>query len=211
MITYTGTRIEPENRFDGKYSDAPPNILDIGVALGRMPRWAGATRVWWSVLHHSLLVSEIIARRKGSERLQLLGLLHDAHEAITGDVPAFWKPIALKTNQMRLDRLIRDGFDIDDPTEAEDELVKEADEIALRLEAEALGPVGILAHLEPYQGDDFIDLRYGLEDLRTYAPAPNDSADGPQSPLVLLFLKRFAAIIRAGNRSPIDQPTSSQE
>lgn len=208
MITYTGTRIEPPSKFDGAY-DAAPDILSIAVALGRMPRWAGAGRVWFSVLHHLLLVARLMRLHKHSDRMILLGMLHDAHEAVTGDVPAFWKPVSLKVWQRHLDTRIYDFLGIDPPTEDEEETIAEYDELSLRLEAEIVGPVSALVHIAPAD-PKLLDERYIVHGIRNTWPAPNDSADGPSSPLVLAFLKEFATVIRSGSASPVDQTPQSQ-
>ncbi len=56
-------------------------IEDIARALAYQPRWAGATRTFYSVAEHSIMVSRLVPGP-----LALSGLLHDADEAITGDI-----------------------------------------------------------------------------------------------------------------------------
>jgi len=56
-------------------------IEDIARALAYQPRWAGATRTFYSVAEHSIMVSRLVP-----EKLALSGLLHDSDEAITGDI-----------------------------------------------------------------------------------------------------------------------------
>lgn len=56
-------------------------IGDIARALAYQPRWAGATRTFYSVAEHSVMVSRLVPGP-----LALSGLLHDADEAITGDI-----------------------------------------------------------------------------------------------------------------------------
>lgn len=55
-------------------------LSDIGDALASINRAAG--RFKWSVAQHSMLVAALMP-----EGLRLEGLLHDAHEAYTGDIP----------------------------------------------------------------------------------------------------------------------------
>jgi 5'-deoxynucleotidase YfbR-like HD superfamily hydrolase len=56
-------------------------IEDIARALAYQPRWAGATRTFYSVAEHSIMVSRLVP-----DQLALSGLLHDSDEAITGDI-----------------------------------------------------------------------------------------------------------------------------
>jgi hypothetical protein len=53
----------------------------IALGLSRQRRWLGQTRRPLSVLEHSCAVALASPRR-----LMLPGLLHDAHEAVTGDI-----------------------------------------------------------------------------------------------------------------------------
>jgi len=64
----------------------------IAEVLGKLPRFTGHTPgAHYSVAQHSLLVAEILARKArdlglDSHLLQAYGLLHDAHEALLGDL-----------------------------------------------------------------------------------------------------------------------------
>lgn len=62
------------------------NIVDIAVALARLPRFNGHSRL--SVAVHSLLVADLLRHKFPSQPdLLLCGLLHDAAEAYVGDIP----------------------------------------------------------------------------------------------------------------------------
>lgn len=56
-------------------------IEDIARALAYQPRWAGATRQFYSVAEHSVMVSRLVPAPHALD-----GLMHDADEAITGDI-----------------------------------------------------------------------------------------------------------------------------
>lgn len=56
-------------------------ITDIARALAYQPRWAGATREFYSVAEHSVMVSRLVP-----PPLALDGLMHDADEAVSGDI-----------------------------------------------------------------------------------------------------------------------------
>lgn len=77
--TYTGravdfTALRPED----------VSIVDIAVALSRIPRFTGHTARPYSVAHHSLYCAEIV--RPGTKAMRWVALLHDATEAYIGDV-----------------------------------------------------------------------------------------------------------------------------
>jgi uncharacterized protein len=64
-------------------------LSDIAIALARTARFRGATRgaYAYSVAQHSWLVSTILAEQHHTQTIQRAGLLHDAHEALLGDIP----------------------------------------------------------------------------------------------------------------------------
>jgi len=77
---------------DGRYFDLvnpTPNMVDINhiaEALSKFCRFNGHCRGVYSVARHSMLMSSILP-----PRLQLAGLLHDAHEAYTHDLTSPYK------------------------------------------------------------------------------------------------------------------------
>ncbi len=88
--TYTATAIRT---YTGRYFDylkpLPDdiNIMDIAVHLAREPRWAGATKLTFSVGQHSIHTCDEIAAAGGTRVEQLLGLVHDMTEAYMKDMP----------------------------------------------------------------------------------------------------------------------------
>jgi hypothetical protein len=80
VVTASGRRVD---------LDAPQieaiSIRDIAASLAKLCRFCGATHVFYSVAQHSVLVSDACAST-GDPLTQLYALLHDAHEAYTGDV-----------------------------------------------------------------------------------------------------------------------------
>jgi hypothetical protein len=113
-LTYTGRLVKPGN-------GAHPSLIDIAVGLSRQPRFAGQTRRQWSVLDHTLFGDELIKLEPtwnreapapaGLRGFRLAWLLHDAHEAITGDVPTDVKrDTTLGKAQVMLDGEIMDAF-----------------------------------------------------------------------------------------------------
>jgi hypothetical protein len=148
-LTYSGRLVRPGN---GEH----PSLLDIAIGLSRQPRFAGQTRRWWSVLDHTLFCDELGQHFEAdgftSEGLRLfrLGLLlHDAHEAITADVPSDVKPSALKSDQGRLDEEIFNAYfprggaentGLDHYQMVYECYVKHKDRLALIAESRVVGP-----------------------------------------------------------------------
>lgn len=60
--------------------------VDIAHALAYSCRFGGHTRAHYSVAQHSILVAALVWHRTNDPAARLLALLHDAHEAFTGDL-----------------------------------------------------------------------------------------------------------------------------
>lgn len=126
-----------------------PTIVDIALALSRQVRFGGHGLRWWSVLDHSLF-AERLAEREVDPRTRLAVLLHDAHEALTSDVPTAFKTPDLRALQEGLDTRIMDehfpgGYDVFRLHAAD---VHVYDRRALLAEAVKVGPPKLGA-LEP--------------------------------------------------------------
>lgn len=67
---------------------AVPPITVIAHSLSHINRFNGHTFRPYSVAEHSLLVCDIVAAQGLDCHAQMLALLHDAHEALCGDVAA---------------------------------------------------------------------------------------------------------------------------
>ena len=69
-----------------------PDIREIAHALAQINRFTGHCKRPYSVAEHSVLVAGIAASEGASSSAQLAALLHDAHEAYTGDMasPVKW-------------------------------------------------------------------------------------------------------------------------
>jgi uncharacterized protein len=80
--TYSGHTFAP---LDPVFADI--RIEDIAHALANQCRFSGHVRFSYSVAEHSVRVSELLERERGSKPLQLWGLLHDASEAYLVDLP----------------------------------------------------------------------------------------------------------------------------
>lgn len=65
------------------------SLTDLATSLSRLPRFLGITKAGtpYSVAQHSLLVMQILEDQGQPSSLLRAALLHDAHEAFTGDIP----------------------------------------------------------------------------------------------------------------------------
>lgn len=96
MLTHSGRRVSKR--------EGVPSLEDIALSLSRIPRFGGHGRTEWSVLNHSLVCQRIAAKHGYNAAFQLEMLLHDAHEAVTGDIPT-----PVKTQDVRLLQAELDG------------------------------------------------------------------------------------------------------
>lgn len=154
MVTASGIRVEPRGYMDGQWGESAPGITDIAQGLGRMCRYGGHTTQWWSVLQHSLACRNIALQiHKTNHLLHLYVLWHDAHEAVTADVPSHWKPNEMEELQEELDIRIRRQYGIPEPSEVDRIIIKMVDKVSLYAEAYLFGPPGILGYLPALNSD----------------------------------------------------------
>lgn len=122
----------------------PEDILlkDIALSLSNTCRWGGHCERYMSVAEHAVLVHDIVAARGVPPELRLAALHHDDHESYVGDLPT---PLKNALGEVyyeitgKLDKAIGTALDID-PSLFHHPMVKEADALALFLEAEQFKP-----------------------------------------------------------------------
>ena len=121
-------------------------IGDIARALAYQPRWAGATRTFYSVAEHSIMVSRLVP-----EPLALSGLMHDSDEAVTGDIVSVVKVLIgrdhLKARLEPIKRALERRFGFRGDLAA----VKHADLVCMATELRDLLPAAWMewGHLPP--------------------------------------------------------------
>lgn len=202
MLTFSGIRVT-------RGGSAAPTVLDIAVHTGKVQRFGGGSPQWWTVLHHLVAGGELV-KYYGERVFGLTGkdltkatlhvMLHDAHEAITGDVPRTWKPPELATWQKELDRRIYANLGIAQPTKTEAEVVRIVDDTLLYAEAAEVGPVGITMYLSALDTDLFEyarDVVYAVK----HAYAGPHSSIGPVAPLVELYTNTVNALLTEVRKS----------
>lgn len=134
--TYTGRVLLPTNL-------GVPSPLDIAVGLGRLPRWAGTTRIWpWCVLHHVVHCDALLKLLVSAptRELQLAVLLHDADEVATGDIPTTWKTPEMRAAQAKLRTRVYRRYIGRALTAGEQSIVDRVDHLALVAEAHDAAP-----------------------------------------------------------------------
>ena len=139
----TDTEIET---LEGEYVDLLAPELDhlsiemVAGSLSKICRYVGQCKYPYNVAQHSLLVADIL-RRMGAPELQLEGLLHEAPEALLGDVSTMLKRklTEYKAIEHVFEERFAQRFGLDRSKPALT-LVKRADLIALATERDILMP-----------------------------------------------------------------------
>ena len=123
-------------------TEGSPDIFDIALGLSRQPRVGGQVREHYTVLQHSLFCSSMAVEDGQSPRIQLLCLLHDAHESVMGDIPTSLKSDAQREVQASLDKRIFHELRLVPPNEIEQNVIGHYDYRALITEGKKVGPEG---------------------------------------------------------------------
>lgn len=128
------------------------DLADIAVSLGRCGRFNRMTQHHYSVAQHSIFVAQLVSQQRPGDTIACLwALLHDAHEAYTGDITTpmikaiqallpFGCENPVRVIQRRLDEVILQALDIDtrDITLDVMSAVAFADRVALATEREQM-------------------------------------------------------------------------
>ena len=170
LYTYSGCIALP---------DGAPTLLDVAVALSRECRYAGNGMRWWPVSLHCFCVADLLP-----PKLKLHGLLHDASECVTGDVP---KPV--KTDEIEaFEDMVQERFyaslKLTMPTADEWLNVKRADQDVMRGEVYTVGTQALQEVYERRPRAEALVLKY----LAEFPPLECISPDG-RAPIE--FLRRY--------------------
>lgn len=141
--TYTGRQLDLAHPDINQIS-----LEDIAIGLSRQPRFLGMTieKQAYCVAQHSLLGVTRLERMNAAFKLRIGFLLHDAHEAYTGDISGpmkqlldFRKPISRLESKLQhtIHKALRKDFDHFTfvLTEQQHQLIKDVDEWAREYEA----------------------------------------------------------------------------
>jgi 5'-deoxynucleotidase YfbR-like HD superfamily hydrolase len=188
LETVTGKLVDIENP-----DPATICIDDIAWGLSRMARFCGhtITTIPYNVAQHSVFVADEVQRLcsgidyEEKELLVLKALLHDAAEVYTGDWPSPVKRLPalqpiIKEIEYRLMDAIYVSLRLAPPTVDEQNLIKQADRIAQKIEAHAF---------MPSRGAHWPNMpTVSLERLQSFQ-APQDSLTSYK-----LFMDKFNAL-----------------
>ncbi len=178
MVTNSGTHVD--------LTRGAPSLPDIAVHLGRVCRFAGACREFYSVLTHSLNVGDLAK----TPRLQLLGYLHDASEAVIGDITRPFKTDSMKEVEAAVWERIAESLWLPHFSNQDWADTKVNDLRALRAEAVLVGPLGLANRLDA-PDKEALDL------LRSYRANYNQVSEAVVSDgaLVRLFVKKVRELL----------------
>jgi uncharacterized protein len=108
-------------------------LIDIVHSLSMQCRFNGHCKEFYSVLEHSIHVSDLVAQHVSDSEIILKALLHDASEAYLCDIPSPIKPLLLgySTIERSIQNLIYDKFSLSHDME---DIIHDADLMALTIE-----------------------------------------------------------------------------
>lgn len=116
-------------------------IYDIAWHLSRINRFNGATHDEYgiNVALHSVWVAHFVGLQTGCAITSLHALMHDAHEAYTGDIITPFKNIPLirkmiEATELSIDRTIVEALNIPAITMTQQSIIKRADTLACKVE-----------------------------------------------------------------------------
>lgn len=124
-------------------------VVDFADSLSKLSRFCGSTKSFYSVAEHSIFVKSIVQSWGGTKEEQRVALMHDAHEAVTSDIPTPFQRWVVSVNGGEdhlkrakdiLDESIYEMFELDDSVSTH-KIVKDADYVAFFWEASTLLPI----------------------------------------------------------------------
>lgn len=132
MMTLSGVLLN-------RHTTTAPPLFDMAIGLSRIRRFAGQTLTPWTVGQH-LLASADYAKTLPFSGLELHVLLHDAHEAMTGDIPTSWKTDDMRELQKDLDQRVYASLGLSLPSPGMEVRIRNVDREMLMAEARWLTP-----------------------------------------------------------------------
>ncbi len=130
VLTRSGQKVSPLH--------GVPTLSDVAIQLGKICRYAGASKEFWPVLLHSFVVCDLLP-----DTLKIYGLAHDAIEVITSDCPSPYKTSEFEEIEKKiLNRFIL-SLGLPSLSSQDWAQVKKADIAALSGEVWTIGSIGL--------------------------------------------------------------------
>ncbi|MDD4035987.1 MAG: phosphohydrolase [Bacilli bacterium] len=133
-----------QETYTGKFWALDPKIEDVSLrdiahALSQICRFVGHTKHFYSIAQHCLNVYKVLESQGYDEKIQLMGLLHDASEAYACDIPSPLKRCLpeYKKVENKIEEVIYSAFGIEH-TDEDKKIIKSADVLVLLNEAAVL-------------------------------------------------------------------------
>lgn len=167
--------------YSGKvaYPDGAPALVDIAVSLSREGRYAGAGTRFWPVALHTFVVCDMLP-----DQFKFDGLIHDASECITGDIPKPVKTDDIEVFEKEMLKVIYKSFGVRYPEPYVREAVKAIDKEVLNGEVYTVGTTALQElYSQSIAAEDLI-LKY--VDKYNYADYLESSGRVPME-----FMRRF--------------------
>lgn len=152
MLISPGSVMDPTiNTVDGKlFSYKAMNFGDLTIegmasALAKICRFGGHCTEFYSVAEHCVIVSNLVPRS-----IALLGLIHDLHECVMGDMPSPLKSISpeYKALEKKAAKALQDVLCTWPMYPVDHRVVKKADTLLYLAEREKIMPQLPLDHPE---------------------------------------------------------------
>jgi len=125
IITYDKRHI---SRMEGT-----PSLEDMALSLARTPMYAGQTDDFYSVAHHCMMTSTLMADHK------IFGLLHESEVTVVGDCPGPLKDPSQKRYERQLRRAIYKELGLHHPSHELWLVVERADNLELAASSRVCG------------------------------------------------------------------------
>ena len=156
-----------------------PSLVDIAISLSREGRYVGHGMRWWPVALHSFVVADLL-----TDEYKFDGLMHDAPESVSGDVPTPCKSDAIEEFEDLRQADIYTSLGVYLPSTEEYGPIKIADRCALCGEVYT---VGTQALQDVYGREPEVeDIIFNYLDKYTYADCLESSGRVP-----IEFMRRF--------------------
>jgi hypothetical protein len=162
--------------------EGAPSIPDAASALGKLCRYAGHCKEFWSVLVHSFVVDDLT-----KEGAKLYSLIHDTTEAVISDVPTPFKIPTMKELEAQMYNRILIDWKLPQPEKHILVQVHQADFNALLGEIWTIGPPG-LRNLKQFKSRNKEAERLVKHYQKKYPPSDTVRSNGKA---VKEFIRRY--------------------